>query len=416
MKFQLIFPRWPKLAGQTPFCLPPLGMIQAAACVPEHVEVTAADENVNEVTFDPDADLIGISVMLTCQAPRGYELARQAREAGKPVVLGGLHVALCPDEAAAHADSVVVGEGEGLIEQLVADFAAGRMQPRYQREGLADLTHCPLPRRDLYRKDRDYTYKGWELVDLVETSRGCRFNCYPCCTPYLGGRVHRLKPMERVLADLERTSDTLFIVDNSLEQSREYQKTLFRAMAGLDKHWVSHPISPDPEILSLAKRAGCWYVYHAIYDISDKIHDRIKLYHDHGIGVEGTILLGLDDHDEDFIKRFIDFLLEVDLDLAEFTVLTPFPQTRTYADLEAEGRIIDRDWSHYNAGQVVYRPRQMAPETLQRLYDEAWKLFYAEESQELKMSRLLLQMLRERRGPRPRRAAGGLGRGSASSG
>jgi len=404
MKLLLIYPAWPKLAGQTPFTLPPLGIIQVAACVPPEIEVDLLDENVQPVNLEAEADLIGISIMLTCQAPRAYELAEAYRARGRKVVLGGLHVALCPDEAEARADSIVVGEAEGLFEQLLADFARGAMKSRYSREGFADITALPNPRRSLYDKQKHYSYKGWELVDLVETSRGCRFNCYPCCTPYLGGRQHRIRPLDHVLGDLEQCSDTLFIVDNSLEQNVEYEKTLFRAMAGLGKSWVSHPISCEPEVLRLAADAGCWYVYHAIYTISDKIRDRIRMYHDHGIGVEGTILLGMDDHDEDFIHRFIDFLLTIDLDLAEFTILTPFPQTRTYADLEAEGRIINRDWSKYNAGEVVYRPRLIEPDRLSELYQEAWKLFYRESSQELRMSKLLLQRLRSGRGAaRPNR-------------
>ena len=396
MRFQFIYPEWPKLHGQIPFNLPPLGVIQAAACVPGDVDVVVRNENVESVDFEGSYDLIGISIMLTCQAPRAYELARLFREKGVTVVLGGLHVALCPDEAAEHADAVVVGEGEGLIEMMVEDFRRERLQPRYQRaEGFADITSLPDPRRDLHDKKRLYTYKGWELVDLVETSRGCRYNCYPCCTPFLGGRVHRKRPIDHTLRDMEGCSDLLFVVDNSLEQDEEYQKELFRAMAGLDKYWVSHPISPKPEVLKLAREAGCWYQYHAVYTISDKIKDRIKMFHDHGIAVEGTILLGLDDHTEDFILRFIDFLLEIDLDLAEFTVLTPFPHTQVYADMEAEGRIIDRDWSHYNAGNVVFKPRQMTPDRLQELFHEAWSRFYADEPQHIMMSKLFWTVAKE---------------------
>jgi len=396
MKFQFIYPQWPKLPGQTPFNLPPLGVIQAAACVPDHVDVVVRNENVEPVDFDGDYDLVGISIMLTCQSTRAYELAAQFRARGTPVVLGGLHVALCPDEAADHADAIVVGEGEGLIERMVEDFERGALAARYARtEAFADIMKVPNPRRDLHDKMKLYNYKGWELVDLVETSRGCTFNCYPCCTPYLGGRVHRIRPIEKVLADMETCSDLLFIVDNSLEQNREYQKSLFKAMAGMHKRWVSHPITPDPEILRLARDAGCWYVYHAIYSISDKIRDRIKMFHDHGIAVEGTILLGLDDHTEDFIRRFLDFLLDIELDLAEFTVLTPFPRTRVYDDLDAEGRILDRDWSHYNAGTVVYQPRQMSPEVLQELYNEAWTSFYREEPQHIKMSKLFWTVAKE---------------------
>jgi radical SAM superfamily enzyme YgiQ (UPF0313 family) len=403
MRFQIIFPKWPKLFGQTSFNLPPLGAIQAAACVPEGIEVVVLDENVQELSFDSECDLVGISVMLTCQAPRAYEIARVFRERGKTVVLGGLHVALCSEEAMLHADSVVVGEGEGLIEKMLEDFQADRLQKVYRRDGFPDITRVPLPRRDLYNKEKHYTQKGWELVDLVETSRGCRFNCYPCCTPFLGGRQHRIKPMGRVLADMERCSDLLFIVDNSLEQNVEYEKELFRRLAGVKRHWVSHPITCSPEVLKLAQEAGCWYIYHAVYTISDKIKDRIKMYHDHGIGVEGTILLGLDEHTEDFIKRLIDFLFTIDLDLAEFTVLTPFPHTQAYKEMEREGRIFDRDWIHYDSATVVYQPRWMSPDKLQELYHVAWKQFYAKESQVLRMSGLFLNLLRNsssRRRPR----------------
>lgn len=402
MRFHLIYPTWPKLSGQTPFNLPPLGVIQAAANVPAGVEVSVTDENVQPIDFDRDADLIGISMMLTSQTPNGYEIARKFRARGKTVVMGGLAVALHEQEAAAHADAIVVGEGEGLIPQMVEDFTRGRMKKVYRHDAFPDISAVPLPRRDLLDKKQFYTHKGWELVDLVETSRGCRFNCAPCCTPFLGGRVHRIKPMDRVLEDVARCSPYLFIVDNSLEQNLEYQKTLFRALKGMGKRWVSHPISTDAELLKLAREAGCWYVYHAIYTISDKIRDRIKLCHDHGIGVEGTILLGLDDHTEDFIKRFIDFLLTVDLDLAEFTMLTPFPQTQYWEQLESEKRIFDRDWNHYNSAHVVFRPRNMTPETLQKLYHLAWEQFYAKESQTLRMSKLILDALRSSPKKRPR--------------
>jgi radical SAM superfamily enzyme YgiQ (UPF0313 family) len=139
----------------------------------------------------------------------------------------------------------------------------------------------------------------------------------------------------------------------------------------------------------LAAQAGAWYVYQAIFDTSDYIRERIKRYHDHGIRVEGTILLGLDDHTEDKIKRLIDFLLEVNLDLAEFTVMTPFPHTKAWNDLAGQNRIFDQNWDHYNSGQVVFRPKNMSVERLQKLYDYAWKTFYKDESQEEKMFHLL---------------------------
>jgi radical SAM superfamily enzyme YgiQ (UPF0313 family) len=129
-------------------------------------------------------------------------------------------------------------------------------------------------------------------------------------------------------------------------------------------------------------------VYQAVYDTSDYIKERVKRYHDYGIGVEGTILLGLDNQTEDDIKRLIDFLLEINLDLAEFTVMTPFPHTKGYDDLLRQGRIFDFDWNHYNAGQVVFHPKHISRERLQELYEYAWESFYREESQESRMFRL----------------------------
>jgi len=161
----------------------------------------------------------------------------------------------------------------------------------------------------------------------------------------------------------------------------------------LKKKWISHTIDDDPKILDLAAQAGAWYVYQAVFDTSDYIKERIKKYHDHGIGVEGTILLGLDDQTEDDIKRLIDFLLEINLDLAEFTVLTPFPHTKVWDDLLREDRIFDKDWNHYNAGQVVFKPKHMTPEKLQELYAYAWDAFYKEETQEQKMFKLFSQVV-----------------------
>ena len=169
-------------------------------------------------------------------------------------------------------------------------------------------------------------------------------------------------------------------------------------------------IEDDDEVLQLAYDAGAWYVYQAVYDTSDYIKERVKRYHDHGIGVEGTILLGLDNQTEDDIKRLIDFLGEIDLDLAEFTIFAPFPHTKGHDDLLRQGRIFDFDWDHYNAGQVVYQPKHMSPEKLQELYDYAWKSFYASETQESKMFRLFCNVaLREMEDgtyrPRDRRLA-----------
>ncbi|MDD4847958.1 MAG: radical SAM protein, partial [Bacteroidales bacterium] len=242
-----------------------------------------------------------------------------------------------------------------------------------------------------------YNHKGVQMVDLFHASRGCKFSCYPCAVSYLGGRCFRPRPIAKAIEELESIENNrLFIVDNSLAQSTEWEMELFKAMIPLKKKWISHTIEDDPKVLDLAAQAGAWYVYQAVYDTSDYIKERVKRYHDYGIGVEGTILLGLDNQTEDDILRLIDFLLEIDLDLAEFTVLSPFPHTKAYDDLLRQGRIFDHDWNHYNAGQVVYQPKHFSAERLQELYEYAWKSFYKDETQEEKMFKLFAQvMLRE---------------------
>jgi radical SAM superfamily enzyme YgiQ (UPF0313 family) len=164
-------------------------------------------------------------------------------------------------------------------------------------------------------------------------------------------------------------------------------------MIPLKKKWCSHPIEDNPKVLNLAARAGAWYVYQAVFDTSDYIRDRIKRYHDHGIGVEGTILLGLDDHTEDSIKHLIDFLLDIELDIAEFTVLTPFPHTKAYEDLKQQNRIISYNWNDYSADKVVFQPRNMSAEKLQELLFYAWDTFYKDEPQEIKMSKLMQKVI-----------------------
>jgi radical SAM superfamily enzyme YgiQ (UPF0313 family) len=393
LKLLLIYPKWKKLPGQTTFNLPPHGPVVFAAALPGDVDVSFIDENVEEIDYDANCDLVAISMMLSTQVKRGWEIADRFRAKGKTVIFGGISTMLHAEETVAHADSIFLGEAESRMEEVFADFKNGSLKKVYNYM----LQHPPIEsvgaaRRDLYKKEL-YNHKGVQMVDLFHASRGCRFSCYPCAVTYLGGRAFRPRPIDKVIEELATIENNrLFIVDNSLAQNKEWEKQLFREMIPFKKKWISHTIEDDLEILDLAAQAGAWYVYQAVYDTSNYIKERVKRYHDHGIGVEGTILLGLDNQTEDDIKRLIDFLLEIDLDLAEFTVMTPFPHTKGYDDFLRQGRIFDFDWNHYNAGQVVFHPKQMAAEKLQELYDYAWETFYKDESQEAKMFRLFCQV------------------------
>jgi len=298
------------------------------------------------------------------------------------------------EETMLHADSVFLGEVEGRLETVFEDFRKNELKKVYNfLNNPPEMSLIGPARRDILKKDL-YFHKGFRMVDLFHASRGCIYDCYPCAVRYLGGRGFRPRPIEKIVEELSGIDNSrLFIVDNSLALDTEWEKELFRAMIPLKKKWVSHTIEDKEEVLDLAAQAGAWYVYQAVFDRSDYIRNRIKQYHDYGIAVEGTILLGLDNQTEDDIKRLIDFLLEIDLDLAEFTVLAPFPHTKAYSDLLKQNRIFDHDWDHYNAGKVVYHPKHMSAERLLELYHYAWDTFYKDEPQTQKMFNLLTTVM-----------------------
>jgi radical SAM superfamily enzyme YgiQ (UPF0313 family) len=398
-KVTLVYPKWQKIPEQTEFHLPPHGPICVAASIPEHYAVTFIDENVDELDFSKTCDIVLLSMMLTCQLPRGREIAARYRELGIPVVAGGIATMLHAEEVALFVDTTFLGETEdGRLASVFNDLENGCLQKKY------DFFHDFPPietvgpaRRDILHRER-YVYRGVKMVDLVHASRGCRFNCFPCATAFLGGRKFRPRPIDKVVEELQGIDNNrLFLVDNSLAQDKDWVMALFEAMIPLKKHWVCHPILDDEQVIAKAAEAGCWYVYQAVFDTSDLIRNRIKRLKDHGIGVEAAVLLGTDNQDADYIKRLVDFLLEIDVDMAEFSILTPFPHTPATERYESQGRILHRDWSRYTTAEVVYTPAHMSPEILQEMYHYAWENFYKEVAQSLRMARLFSKVVKKER-------------------
>lgn len=395
MKMTLIYPKWPKLERQTEFHLPPHGPVVFAAEVPSEVDLTFIDENVQALDTTEKPDLVAISTMLTSQLPRAFEIAALYRQAGIPVIFGGIATMLHASEVMEHADSVFLGEVEGRFAGVLNDFRQGQLKKVYDyMKDLPDINSVGTARREILNREL-YNYRDVQMFDLVHASRGCKFNCFPCSVSFLGGRQFRPRPIEKVIAEIESIpNNRLFIVDNSLAQDRQWLIELFTALKPLKRKWVSHPILDDDEIVKLAADAGCWYVYQAIIDTSDLIRNRVKRLKDHGIATEGTILLGTDDQDETYIRELIDFLLEIEVDMAEFTVLTPFPHSPIRKQFEEEGRILSNNWLHYTADKVVFQPKHMTPDKLQELYYYAWDAFYGENGYQLKMAELFRKVIR----------------------
>ncbi len=187
MKLKLIYPKWEKLERQTRFTLPPHGPVVFAATLPDYVDVEFIDENVQPIDFEQDADFVGISVMLTAQIKRGWEIADVYRKKGIKVIFGGIATMLHAEETQEHADAVFLGEAEGRMEQVFADFKNGKLQKVYNyMQDFPAIETVGTARRSILKRDM-YNYRGVQMVDLVHASRGCRFNCYPCCVNFLGG-------------------------------------------------------------------------------------------------------------------------------------------------------------------------------------------------------------------------------------
>lgn len=392
----IIYPRWPKIPEQTEFHLPPHGPVCMAAEIPAHYQVTFIDENVDQLAADHQTDLVLLSMMLTCQVPRGLEVAARFRAAGVKVIAGGISTMLHAEEVGAGVDAIFLGEVEGgRLAKVLADWEKGALLPKYDFfHDFPPIESVGPARRDILNRER-YMYRGVPMVDLVHASRGCRFNCFPCATAYLGGRQFRPRPIAKVIEELQGIDNNrLFLVDNSLAQDRQWIMDLFEAMKPLKKKFVCHPILDEEAVVAKAAEAGCWYVYQAIFDTSDVIRNRVKRLKDHGIGVEAAVLLGPDNQSVDQIKKLVDFLLEIDVEMAEFSILTPFPHTPVTTQFEKTGRILHKDWRRYTTAEVVFQPKHMTPAELQEMYHYAWTNFYKGSSQSLRMSRLFQKVVR----------------------
>jgi radical SAM superfamily enzyme YgiQ (UPF0313 family) len=369
----------------------PLTLTTLAALVPEELEaeVRLIDEGIQEV--DPatvEADLVGLTA-ITGTAPRAYELAARFRERGIPVVLGGPHVTLIPEDAQPHADAVVVGYAEESWPELLRDFAAGRMRRRYdQRPGLS-LAGMPFPRRDLLPRGSFIT------DDVFEATRGCIHKCDFCVVPAAWGQKPFQKPVEEVVADIrQKKARKLIFVDLNLVADRDYAARLFEALIPLKVQWYGLAtvlLADDAHLLALAQRSGCRGILIGLESISrenlrdskkgfnspERYREVVERLHRHGIALQGCFVFGLDHDTPEVFLETARFAVEARIDLPRFAVVTPFPGTALYHRLESEGRILTRDWELYDGQHVVFQPARMTVEQLQRGIETAWKHAYS---------------------------------------
>ncbi len=359
-----------------------------AAMVPPGWDVTHVDEAVSPVDLDSQADLVAITFH-TPSAFHVYEMADAFRSRGIPVALGGPHVTLLPDEAQAHADVVFVGEAEETWPRFLCDFESGTFAPRYDPGPAPALQDAPRARKDLYHR-RDYT------AGRLFATRGCAFSCDFCALTVMYRRRVRKRPVEAVAAEYGSFPGRIIIFwDDNLASDRLYAKSLFRLITPYHKWWSSQAsihAAEDDEFLDLAARSGCKQLFLGLESVSqasmDEVHkgfnrpetyaSLIERIHSHGIAVQAGIVFGFDNDTDSIFEDTLDFLEQAGVQNATFNILTPYPGTPLFARLEAEGRLLTRDWRLYNGRHdVVYQPRHMSPQVLLEGYRYANRRFYS---------------------------------------
>ena len=359
-----------------------------AALTPPEVEVSLTDENVRPIDFQKAPDLVGITA-LTATAQRAYDIADVFRARGVKVILGGIHPSFLPEEASQHADSVVIGEAEGVWPNLLEDFRANKLQKVYRQPERPSLVGLPIPRRDLFDEG------AYFVSHTLQTTRGCPYSCAFCSVTSFFGRSYRCRPVEEVLREIETLKDRRFIafIDDNIVGNPRFAKELFRALVPYKIKWVAQAsvtIAGDEELLRLAAASGCVDLLIGFESLSpanlasvgkrtnvvEEYENIIRRVHSHGIAVHGFFIFGLDEDNEDVFKRTVRFAQKMRLETAGFDFLTPYPGTALRESLDKAGRIIARDWSRYGY-EVLFEPKLMSREMLLRGHTWAWREFYS---------------------------------------
>jgi len=371
MKILLISPcEDPNIKQQKSVMFPQLALDLLAGLTPPGHDVSIIEEEVEDVPLDTDCQLVGLSCM-TSNAPRAYWLAQEFKKRGKTVVLGGIHPTLLPDEALRYADSVVIGEAEGVWPRLLEDFENGQLQRTY---------HDPCPPLDRYVpvKRRKGLRKGIFHVVPVMTTRGCPYNCDFCCVHDVYGTEVRHVPVANVVRHMVDSGGRVFMfLDDNIVGDRRYAKELFEAIKPLRIKWAgqaSLSFVHDAELLKLARQSGCGALFVGLESVSEfrlgkmrksihkieQVSEAIQKLHKTGIYCLASVVFGFDEDTKQTFAKTVEFLNKNHVGSASMNILTPYPGTQIYSQLMNEGRIFTNEWKYYNHNTVVFRPKNIS--------------------------------------------------------
>lgn len=356
-----------------------------AAAIPDEIDIEIIDMYVQDIDYESvNADLALVTT-LTTFAPIAFEVARQLKKRGIPVIVGGVHAVVMPDECQQHFDAVAIGEAELLMDEILGDFRSGSLKKRYETGELMDLTKCRIPRYDLLQLHK-YSFSA------LMASKGCSFDCDFCSSSLVTGAGFRHKTVEQVISEIRflqqlheknpLVPDIFFFADSNLYTDRKFLINLLNALIPLEiHHWglfASVNVANDDEVLELLRKANCEMIQIGFESVNPtslksvnkkqnnpvKYKEVVEKLAKYGIFAYGSFIFGFDDDDTSVFDRTLKEIEDADFITSNYATLTPFPGTRIYKRLSDEGRLLHHDWPKYDMEEVVYQPKMMTAEEL----------------------------------------------------
>jgi len=389
VKIELIVP-----AVQENARIPNLALPILSALSPKDVEISLTDDLLTPIDLRKDlkeVDLVGITV-LSKTALRAYQIADAYRKKGIPVVLGGLHPTALPEEAKAHADSVVIGEAEDIWPLVIEEMRRGDLKPFYRQGNFTDLSKIPIPRRDLLPK------RGYFPIDVVQVARGCPYRCEFCSVQKFYGETYRFRPISKVIEEVRRLPHRwMMFNDDNIIANLSYSKELLKALIPLKKKWFGQASLyglKEVEHIELLAKSGCTSLFIGFESLSKQNLVKAKKFqndpaqyreiidhlHRYGIAICGSFIFGFDEDNPSVFEETVEFAMQTKLFAAIFMILTPYPETAFYHRIKHEGRLVHDRWLLFEKPEEsapFFIPNKMSPQILREGWKRAWKDFYS---------------------------------------
>ena len=408
MKLCLVNPRFPDTfwgfrhvtdLGGYRYAMANLALPTIAGLTPPDVEVVICDENIEEIDFDADADLIGITGF-NIQGQRMFEIARLFRERGKPVVIGGPYASLCPEECEPHADILMVGECERIWPRFISDYLGGRWEPRYEEREKLDLRLSPIPRWDLMK----FEHLGRAAV---QTTRGCPFECEFCDVIVFLGRKVRQKDPGQVVAELEALypclykvgKDSVFFADDNFIGNKRYARETLKAVIDLNRSFrrplrfstqVTVNLAKEPEILELMREADFRSVFigvetpdyenlraaNKVQNTTGDLLENIRKIQSYGLFVWAGMIVGFDNDDTTVFEKQLRFMQDSSIPISMTGMLNAPARTPLWERLKREGRLLEGHQYEDQADTNIL-PKNMTLEELRGGYVRLMQELYS---------------------------------------